>query len=481
MSHATFLAASLATAALVSGSVIAVQPAQADSGTAVSVVETTQDQSRLLASQPGTAFEPGGSSASQTITVKPSTTYQTMTGFGASFTDSSAYLVHDSAHRDAIMTRLFDPAKGIGLDFLRQPIGASDFSLSSYTYDDMPAGRTDPTLANFSIAHDNAYIIPILRQALKDNPATTVMATPWSPPAWMKTNDSLDGGDFDTANYAAYAAYLVKFIRAYRADGIPISLLSAQNEPEYSPSDYPGMQMTAAQEATFIGDYLGPALRSAGLSTGILAYDHNWDDTSYPESVLGDPAASRYVTGVAWHCYAGDPSAQNTVHDDYPHVGTYFTECSPTTADNASDTFADTLDWDTENLFIDATRDWAKTVTTWNMALDPSGGPSMNCTNCQGLVTVDNSANSVTYNAPYYATGQVSKFVKPGAVRIDSNTFGSGNIEDVAFRNPDGSTALVVLNADTSSAQTFGVSENGRSFTYTVPAGAVATFTWRAG
>ena len=489
-----FAIAAIATAALAGAAVTgAAQAATAQTTTAqaataqaaaagqtASVWETTTNQSQLLAQQTGATFAPGSSSQSQVITVNPSQTYQSMTGFGASFTDSSASLVYASPLRNQIMTKLFDPNQGIGLDFLRQPIGASDFSLSTYSYDDMPSGQTDPTLADFSIAHDDAYILPILQQALSINPSTTVMATPWSPPGWMKTSGSMVGGTLNSADYQVFANYLVKFIQAYQAAGVPISLISAQNEPEYSPSNYPGSTFTSTQEANFIANNLGPAIRAAGLSTGILDYDHNWNDPSFPETVLGDSSAAQYVTGTAWHCYAGDPSAQSTVEAQYPSYGTYETECSGTEASNAAATFADTLDWEVENLVVDGIRNYSKSVVTWNMALNPSFGPSMNCTDCTALVTVNNSADTATYNAEYYSLGQVSKFVKPGAVRIGSNTFGSGNVEDVAFQNPDGSTALVVLNSNTSSADTFGVDENGQYFNYTLPAGAVATFTWPA-
>ena len=483
MSRIKGMTVMLGAAALVAAGIGGLSPgaAHAASGPAVSVWETTADQSQLLAPQAGATFNAGNGSASQTITVNPSTTYQSMPGFGASFTDSSAWLVANSPQRSQIMTKLFSPTNGIGLDFLRQPIGASDFSQSLFSYDDMPSGQTDPTLAHFSIAHDNAYILPVLQQALSLNPNITVMATPWSPPGWMKSSGSMIGGTLNSGDYQGFADYLTKFVQAYDAAGVPISLITAQNEPEYSPSNYPGSTFTAAQEASFIGSNLGPDLQKAGLSTKIIAYDHNWNDTSFPETVLGNSSAGPYVAGVAWHCYAGDPSAQTTVHNAYPNKDTYFTECSGTQSANPANTFADSLDWQTENLIIGATRNWAKTVATWNMALNPSGGPSMNCTTCTGVVTVDNSADTATYNAEYYVLGQASKFVKPGAVRIDSNTFGSGNLEDVAFRNPDGSNALIALNADTSSAHTFNVDENGQYFTYTLPARAVATFTWTPG
>ncbi len=473
------LAVAILVAAAASGfAVLRAAPSQAQAGAPVSVWETTQDQSRLLAPQAGTAFAPGASTQSLAITVNPATRYQAMTGFGASFTDSSAWLVYNSPLRNQIMTSLFSPSQGIGLSFLRQPIGASDFSRSLYSYDDMPAGQTDPTLAHFSIAHDQSYIIPILQQALQINPSVTIMATPWSPPGWMKSSGSMIGGTLQSGDYPYFANYLVKFLQAYQAAGVPVSLLSPQNEPEYSPSNYPGSTFTSTQEADFIADNLGPAMRSAGLSTKILAYDHNWNDPSFPETVLGS-AAAQYVSGIAWHCYAGDPSAMSTVEAQYPSYGVYQTECSGSQASDPADTFADTLDWEAENLLIDSVRNYASSVVTWNMALDPSGGPSMNCTTCTAVATVNNSAGTVSYNAEYYALGQLSKFVRPGAVRIASNTYGSGSIEDVAFTNPDGSTALLVLN-DNGSAQTFGVNVAGQSFGYTLPAGAVATFTWPA-
>src|SRR5580693_3616247 len=196
MSRIKKATAALGAAALVTAGAAVMGPsaAHAASGPAVSVWETTTNQSQLLAPQAGATFQSGSGTASQTITVDPSTTYQTMTGFGASFTDSSAWLVANSPLRSQIMTKLFDPANGIGLDFLRQPIGASDFSLSLFSYDDMPAGQSDPTLANFSIAHDQAYILPVLKQALSINPGITIIATPWSPPGWMKSSGSMIGG-----------------------------------------------------------------------------------------------------------------------------------------------------------------------------------------------------------------------------------------------------------------------------------------------
>jgi glucosylceramidase len=425
---------------------------------------TTPDRGNLLRQQAGVAFGTGGSGP--VITVNPNTTYQSMVGFGASFTDAAAYNVYNSAQRTSIMNALFSPGSGIGLSWLRQPIGATDFSRSFYTYDD---GAADPSLSRFSVAHDNGYILPLVTQARSLNPNLSIMATPWSAPAWMKTNNNLIGGSLSDATINVYADYLVKFVQAYQAAGAPIAYLSVQNEPQFSPGGYPGMLMSAAQQATVI-NALAPKLRAAGLSTKILGWDHNWDNTSYPQTVNSSAGAN--VAGSAWHCYGGDPSAQSTVHNAQPGKDVFFTECSGT---ESASTFADSLWWQGRNLAVGTVRNWARTVTTWNMALDANHGPVIgSCTNCTGVVTVNGGA--VTYNAEYYVLGHLSKFVKPGAVRIDSTGYGQGGIENVAFRNPDGTIVLVAVN--TGGTQDFQVSYGGSSFGYHLPAGSMATFTW---
>jgi glucosylceramidase len=465
---------------------------------------TTVDRSQLLHENPPVTFHDGTSGA-PTIVVDPTQSYQTMDGFGASITDSSASVLYglSPAARDQAMRELFDPESGIGVSFLRQPIGSSDFTAAPahYTYDDVPAGQTDLALAHFSIAHDQAQILPLLRRARQLDPRLSIMATPWSPPAWMKTGDSMIGGRLkdDPAIYDAYARYLVKFVLAYAAAGVPVDYLSVQNEPQNrTPSGYPGTDMPVPQEEKVIAA-LGPMLREASPHTRILAYDHNWQthpndiastppgespETDYPYEILASPAA-KWVAGTAYHCYYGDPSAQTALHDAYPDKGIWFTECSgshgPT--DPPAQYFRDTLVWHARNIAIGTTRNWAKSVVTWNLALDASGGPHLGgCGTCTGLVQV-NADGTVTTNAEYYTIGHLAKFVKPGAVRIASTSFGTtgwnGQIMDVAFRNPDGSTALVVHN-ENDNPRSFAVAVGRQIFDYTLPGGALATFTWPA-
>jgi glucosylceramidase len=467
----------------------------------VNVWITTADQQMELAKQAPVSFS-SSSPSYETITVDPTRTFQTMTGFGGSINDSSAYNLYtlSPSQRDQTMRMLFDPTTGDGLDFLRQPIGASDMVAGSqdYTYDDVPAGQTDYPQHDFSIAHDRAEILPLLREAEAINPQLTIMASPWSPPAWMKTNGSLVGGRLinDPRIYSSYALYLLKFLEAYRAAGVEVKYLSVQNEPQNrTPSGYPGTDMPSWQEERVIED-LGPMVRAAHLATKILAYDHNWqehpndiastppdetaDINAYPQNVLSSRAA-RWVSGVAFHCYYGDPSAMTTFHNQFSSQEILETECSGSQSSDPTNTFSDTLKWHARNLEIGSTRNWSQTVVNWSIALDPTGGPHLGgCATCTGILTIG-PGGTVTPNAEYFALGHLSRFVKPGAVRIASSSFGTtgwnGQIMDVAFVNPDGSTVLVAHN-ENDNPQSFSVSENGQSFDYTLPGDSLATFVW---
>jgi glucosylceramidase len=351
-----------------------------------------------------------------------------------------------------------------------------------------------------SIDHDRREILPLLRRALALNPQIKVIGTPWSPPAWMKTNQSLIGGRLidEPRIYAAYARYFVEFVQAYERAGVPVYALAVQNEPQNrTPDGYPGMDMPVAQQAKLI-EVLGPALRKARFDTKILGYDHNWSmhpddvastppgvdpETEYPTKLL-ESRAGKWIAGTAFHCYSGDPSRQTELHRAFPQKGIWFTECSgshgPT--DPPPQVFSDTLKWHARNLVLGVTRNWGKTVVNWNLALDPAGGPHKGgCGTCTGVVTVG-PGQAVTENAEYFTLGHLARFVRAGASRIASTSFGTtgwnGQIMDVAFRNRDGSTALVVHN-ENDEPRRFAVAQGGSSFEYTLPGGALATFTWK--
>jgi len=417
-------------------------------------------------------------SLAETITVDSEKSYQTMDGFGASLTDSAAWLLHDrlsASQRHEVMKKLFDPSAGIGVSFLRQPAGASDLARNHYSYDDMPAGQLDSELRNFSLHHDDAYIFPVLREALKINPAISVMVTPWSPPGWMKSSDSMIGGSLRDDALDTYAKYLVKTVQGYRRAGVPVRYLSVQNEPLYEPKDYPGALMLASQQKRLIGEYLGPALERTGEKVKLLAYDHNWDHPEYPLEVLNDPAAGKYLAGSALHCYGGDVGAQQKIHNRQPEKGIWLTECSGGTWQQGN------LLAITAQLIIESTRNWAKSVVLWGMALDEKRGPNTGgCDTCRGLVTIDRSKRPavITYTVDYYAIGSASKFVRPGARRIDSTTYGHDDLESVAFQNPDRSICLLVLNNKESSAR-FELRWKQFSVRDNLPPGSLTTYFWR--
>lgn len=442
----------------------------------IEVYQSSEELKESIARKPDLAF--GAARAPHlTITVDDTVKYQEIDGFGASLTDSSAWLLSrklTDAQRKAVMEMLFDPKKGIGLGILRQPMGASDFALEDYSYDDMPQGETDPELRKFSVEHDRSYILPLLREALALNPNMKVIASPWSPPGWMKTSGSMIRGALLPSAYGPFANYFVKFVQAYEAAGVPIFAVTPQNEPVNVPTNYPGMDMTAGEQARFLRNDLGPAFRKAGIQAKILVFDHNWDLIDYPISVLNDAQAASYSAGVAIHCYGGSVTAQGELHERFPDKGIWLTECS------GGDWQKGKLLDQQVRLIIGATRNWARSVVLWNLALNQNHEPFLGgCTNCRGIVTVKDDATpaEVIPTVDYTALGHVSKFLQPGARRIESNTFGQASLEDVAFQNPDGSVVLLVLNG-TDAILPFNIGWKGKFAACKLPPSAVATFLW---
>ena len=461
-------------------------------GPQVSVVETSADLRQALAPQAPVRMRPGAAGSGPVITLDAGTRYQRFRAVGAAMTDSSAWLIQNglpASTRDWLMGRLFGRT-GLHLGLLRVPMGASDFSAQGvpYTYDDLPAGQSDPTLAHFSIAHDRAYILPALHEALTENPGTLLLASPWSPPGWMKDTGVLSNpadlvGTLQPSSYAPLATYFVKFLQAYRAAGVPIWGVTPQNEPGQN-TTYPGMTLAAAGETAFITQDLAPALHAAHLPTRIYGYDNNWYGAGigYAYALALGPAA-RDLSGIASHCYFGTAGEISGLHRVAPGLDQVVSECSP-----------GSIAFTTSQIEIAATRNWASAVTLWNLALDPAGGPvqppNYGCRGCTGVVTVDPVAHTVRLSRDYYQLGQFSKYVAPGAVRIASNTlvhdhyfYPSGlittqGVDDVAFRNPDGTRVLIAY-ADTAAPVSFGVRDGSEGFRYRLSPGATATFTWK--
>lgn len=413
------------------------------------------------------------------IDVDIATRHQVMDGFGASMTDASAWLIRNrmsATQRHALLEELYGQPPNLNLNMMRLTIGASDFSLNIYTLDDMPFGEFDPQLKHFNLAPNLDYLIPVVRQALAFNPRLLIVSSSWTAPAWMKVNQNLIGGDLSPDYYDAYAEYLARYVDAYRQQGIPIFALTLQNEPLYSPVSYPGMTMDPATRASVI-KLLGPKLAKRPAKTRILEWDHNWAVPSQPLAVLADPEAARYVDGVAWHCYEGSPFEQGKVHRAHPDKDTYITEC--TGGDWPLDMNGELL-WFSRNLLVTGTRQWARGVIYWNLALDEDHGPQFGgCRLCRGLITIDSETGKVTRNDEYYAIAHFSRFVEPGAVRVKStDTDKDKGLANVAFQNStDGSIVMVVVNINTK-ARRMSVAQGDHRFEYDMPPESVATFVW---
>jgi len=432
---------------------------------------TTGDKSKLLQQQGSVSFGTNSGSNPSTVTVTPGTTYQSVDALGFCLTEGSAEVINglSSTTQNALLTELFSQS-GIGISAIRISIGASDLSSSDYSYDESPG---DVNMNNFSLAGpDLTYLIPIIKKALAINPNIKILATPWTAPTWMKTNNTWVGGSLNTAYYAAYARYFVKYIQAMQAQGISIWAITPQNEP-LNPNNNPSMSMSSTEEKNFINNNLGPALASAGLGgVKIIAYDHNCDNTAYPIDVCNN---SSYVDGAAFHLYAGSISAMTTVKNS-TGKNVYFTEQFTSSTGSFSGDFG----WHIQNVVNGSLNNWSKSVFEWNLANNSSMGPhtSGGCTTCLGAYTI-NSSTSYTRNVAYYIIGQLSKFVRPGALRIASSS-SSSSLSASAFKNPDGSLVTLVYNSSASSTSMKLVS-GSQALTYSIPASSAVTFVWTPG
>jgi len=404
--------------------------------------------------------------AQVSINIDTAKTYQTMDGFGASFTDSSAYLINQVLDKDVkedLMPKLFCHEKGIGISMIRNPMGASDYARKIYSYNTIPEGETDFQLTKFSIAHDLTDILPLTKQAIEINPNVKVAASPWSAPGWMKTVGSMKTGELRQDCYDAYAMYFVRFIQEYEKRGIPIYYITPQNEPLYMPDHYPSMFMPAHTQADFIANHLKPAFVKHGITTKILCYDHNWDRPDYPLHVLD--VAGPCVDGVAWHWYGGRPVAQHQVLMAYPNKEVHFSEGSggewiPEFEPAFSNLMRTT---------IEILRNHAQSLVLWNMALDENNGPfvpGFGTSTCRGIVKVNQQTKELTYTLDYYGLAHFSKYVRPGAVRVDSNC--AHAVRTVAFKNTDGSVVTVLFN-DEEEARNVSLSHEGEVTDFCMP------------
>lgn len=450
-----------------------------DTNTSIGKAEiwtTAGDKSKLLTKGTDISITELKSYVTPAIVIDTTVMLQEIDGFGAALTGSSAYVINQmTSGKDALLEDLFNPTSGIGINYLRMTIGASDFSLSDYTYNDMPAGQTDEDLSEFSLSRDTEDVVPVFKKIITINPDIKIMGSPWSPPAWMKTNGSLKGGKLKPEHYDEYAQYLVKYIKAYAAEGITIDAITPQNEPLHFTAGYPCMEMQAGDQLVFVRDHLGPEFAAEEIDTRIVTYDHNWDVTSYATSILNDATAKQYVAGSAFHAYGGNVSAMSIVHNAHPDKGLYFTEIS---GGAWATNFSDNLMWFMQNIFIGTTKNWSKNALLWNLALNPGFGPTNNgCNNCRGVVTI--SGNVVTKNEEYYSIGHFSKFIRAGAHRVQSTEFDtSTGMISVAFMNEDKSKVVVIANT-TDQGKTFTIKQGHRQFSQFIAGKSVVSIKWQ--
>jgi glucosylceramidase len=433
---------------------------------------TTADRSRLLSEQTPPIPFSGHAGNPDAIVVDASKKFQTIDGFGFALTGGSAQHIirMDAADRKKLLQEIFGkkPAD-ISVSYLRVSIGASDLNDHVFTYDDMPEGQTDPELRHFDLQEDKQDVIPVLKGILAINPAIKILGSPWSAPAWMKTNGAMKGGSLKTGYYAVYAKYFVRYIRAMQKQGIRIDAITIQNEP-LNEGNTPSMKMLATEQRDFIKNFLGPLFRKEGIRTKIILYDHNCDEPGYPLTVLKDPLAASYVNGSGFHLYGGKIDAMSEVHDAHPDKNLYFTE------QMVIDEHGFHIAAQVQRLIVGATRNWSRNVLLWNLAADSANRPHTDnggCTMCEGALTID--GNKVARNLAYYVVAHASRFVAPGSVRISSTE--TGPLSNVAFLTPGGKTVMIVAN-HTPENQPFTVQESGRSFSASLAAESVGTYVW---
>jgi glucosylceramidase len=433
---------------------------------------TKTDKSVLFQKQTETQTFTKIANTSPSIYIDDSKTFQKMDGFGYTLTGGSTMLISQMKAdvRAKLLQGLFaTDGNNIGVSYLRISIGASDLDGNVFSYNDLPTGETDPKLAKFSLAEDQKHLIPVLKQILAINPKIKILGSPWSPPAWMKTNENSKGGSLKPKFYDVYAQYLVKYVQAMKKEGIVIDAITVQNEPLH-PGNNPSLLMPQDEQANFIKKSLGPIFKQAKIATKIIIYDHNADRPDYPISVLNDPEARKYIDGSAFHLYGGDVENIRSVHEAHPDKNLYFTEQWI----GAPGNFAGDFSWHTKNLIIGASRNWCKTVLEWNLAADPQQNPHTigGCTACLGAITI---GENVVRNPAYYIVAHASKFVRPNSVRIASNI--TMSLPNVAFKTPTGKIVLIVQN-EGGKVQEFNIRYHNKQITTTLDAGSVATYVW---
>ena len=399
--------------------------------------------------------------------------FQQIEGFGYTLTGGSAYLLHQMPvqNRLAILKELFGKGPNdLNVNFLRISIGASDLDATVFSYDDLQEGEVDPDLIKMTIAKDQEFLVPILKEIQSIQPNLKLIASPWSPPVWMKDNGKSKGGRLLSKYYETYAQYFVKYIQLMRAEGVQINAVTIQNEPEHGGNN-PSMLMTAVEQNTFIKNHLGPAFKKQGLQTEIVIWDHNADNPNYPIQILNDSVTKSFISASAFHLYLGHESALSKLHQAHPDKKIYFTEQWT----GARGSFAGDFMWHMEHIVIGTMTNWSSMVLEWNLANDPTYGPHTpgGCTECLGALTIDGS--DLKRNVSFYIIGQVAPFIPAGSARIQTKS-SNAQIKSIGFKRPDGKKVLVALN--TGKETVFTIDFEQKKYNFTLPEKSASTIVW---
>jgi glucosylceramidase len=440
---------------------------------------TTKDAGARLAEQPVTPVGRVGDNTIATVFVDPARKFQTIEGFGGAFTEAAAvtWKKMSPSNRLAIINAYFDPAVGHGYTLCRTHINSCDFSETNYAYDEVPG---DTELKHFSIDLDTNALLPMIHAALAASKSPfKLFATPWSPPAWMKTNGEMNhGGGLKPEYRAAWANYFVRYVQEYKKQGITIWGLTMQNEPEANTA-WDTCQYTPAEQRDFIRDYLGPTLERAGLrDVKIMAWDHNRDDiVEVADVIYSDPVASRYIWGTAYHWYSdGNYQNMGVHHDAWPAKQLLLTEACQDSGPHVGD-------WAPgerygSSIISDLNR-WSVGWVDWNLVLDETGGPNHVNNFCSAPIIVDIAHDKLLFQSSYYYMGHFARFIRPGARRILCSS-SQGNLEATACVNPDGGVTVVALNR-TDQPIKFNLKSLNTATPVALPAHAIATYLFKAG
>ena len=410
----------------------------------VKVWSTFRDRRHAVAEP--LAWKPAKKITADAIMLDPGARKQAILGFGAAMTDAACYMLSriKDDDRAAVMHDLFAPGE-MAMNVCRTCIGSSDYARVLYSYDE--SNEPDPEMKKFSIDYDKAYILPMLREARKANPELFLFSSPWSPPGWMKPDKTMLGGAMRKLSFKPYARYFLRFLEGYKAEGVPIDAVTVQNEVDAEQEGrMPACLWAQEQEIEFVKSHLGPALRKAGSPTKIWVLDHNYSLWGRAICELSDSGAAEFIDGIAWHGYVGEASAMSRVHDAFPAKNAYWTEGGPDISQ--PDYATDWTKW--ANTFNDILNNWARSITSWNMALDEKGKPNIGPFSCGGVITVDSTTHKVTRSGQYWAFAHYSRHVRRGARVFATDGIGeqgsAGPVTHTGFRNPDGSFVVVLAN-----------------------------------